>query len=165
MRHYEIVALIHPSHSDNIVDLVAKYRRLIEGSGGVIHRYENWGRRRLAYPIQNLYKANYILLNIECDPATKDELENAFRYNDSIIRNLVIRVEKAITGRSPVLKKIIKQKEEEREAEEKAARELERARQLEAERLAAKAKAAESAGDATLKVRTQQHSPPRNRGE
>ena len=131
MRHYEIVALIHPNHSDNIDDLVAKYRRMIETSGGAIHRFENWGRRRLAYPIQNLFKASYILLNIECSPATKNELENAFRYNDSIIRNLVIRVDKAITGHSPVYKKLLKQWEEEQLAAEE-----ERAQQLKAEQLA-----------------------------
>ncbi len=140
MRHYEIVALIHPNHSDNIDDLVAKYRRMIETSGGVIHRLENWGRRRLAYPIQNLYKANYILLNVECSPATKNELENAFRYNDSIIRNLVIRVEKAISGHSPVYKKLQEQWEEERIAEEEA-----RAQQLKAEQQAEQTEAAASA--------------------
>ena len=139
MRHYEIVALIHPNHSDNIDDLVAKYRRMIETSDGVIHRFENWGRRRLAYPIQNLYKANYILLNIECRPATKNELENAFRYNDSIIRNLVIRVEKAITGHSPVYKKLLEQWEEERVVEEEA-----RAQRLEAEQSAEQTEAASS---------------------
>lgn len=140
MRHYEIVALIHPNHSDNIDDLVAKYRRMIETSGGAIHRFENWGRRRLAYPIQNLFKANYILLNIECTPAVKNELENAFRYNDSIIRNLVIRVEKAITGHSPVYKKLLDEWEEERIAEEEA-----RAQQLKEEQLAEQTKAAASA--------------------
>lgn len=148
MRHYEIVALIHPNHSGNINDLVAKYRRMIETSGGVIHRFENWGRRRLAYPIQNLFKANYILLNIECNPTTKNELENAFRYNDSIIRNLVIRVDKAITGHSPVYKKLQKQWEEERIAEEE-----ERAQQLKAEQLAEQTEAA-STNDKSVAVKS-----------
>jgi small subunit ribosomal protein S6 len=139
MRHYEIVALVHPNQSDQLEEIVARYRKIVEESGGSIHRYEDWGRRKLAYPIQKLYKAGYFLMNIECEPTVKDEIENAFRYNDSIIRSLVIRKEKAVTEQSPILTKLLKQEAEDREAEERAAAELERARKEEAEAMAAEA--------------------------
>ena len=139
MRHYEIVALVHPNQSDQLEEIVARYRKIVEESGGSIHRYEDWGRRKLAYPIQKLYKAGYFLMNIECEPTVKDEIENAFRYNDSIIRSLVIRKEKAVTEQSPILTKLLKQETEDREAEERAAAELERARKEEAEAMAAEA--------------------------
>ena len=113
MRHYEIVALVHPDHSEQVDQMVARYQQLIEDDGGKIHRYENWGRRRLAYQIQKLYKANYFLLNVECTPEIKDELENQFRFNDSILRSLVIRMEKAETEDSPIMTEIIKKREEE----------------------------------------------------
>ena len=139
MRHYEIVALVHPNQSDQLEEIVARYRKIVEESGGTIHRYEDWGRRKLAYPIQNLYKAGYFLMNIECEPTVKDEIENAFRYNDSIIRSLVIRMDKAVTERSPIQVKLLKQEAEDRETEERAAAELERARREEAETMAAEA--------------------------
>jgi small subunit ribosomal protein S6 len=139
MRHYEIVALVHPNQSDQLEEIVTRYRKIVEESGGSIHRYEDWGRRKLAYPIQKLYKAGYFLMNIECEPTVKDEIENAFRYNDSIIRSLVIRKEKAVTERSPILTKLLKQEAEDREAEERATAELERARKEESEAMAAEA--------------------------
>ena len=139
MRHYEIVALVHPNQSDQLEEIVARYRKIVEESGGSIHRYEDWGRRKLAYPIQKLYKAGYFLMNIECEPTVKDEIENAFRYNDSIIRSLVIRMDKAVTEQSPILIKLRKQEAEDREAEERAAAELERARREESEAMAAEA--------------------------
>jgi small subunit ribosomal protein S6 len=139
MRHYEIVALVHPNQSDQLEEIVARYRKIVEESGGSIHRYEDWGRRKLAYPIQKLYKAGYFLMNIECEPTVKDEIENAFRYNDSIIRSLVIRKEKAVTEQSPILTKLLKQEAEDREAEERATAELERARKEESEAMAAEA--------------------------
>ncbi len=139
MRHYEIVALVHPNQSDQLEEIVARYRKIVEESGGSIHRYEDWGRRKLAYPIQKLYKAGYFLMNIECEPTVKDEIENAFRYNDSIIRSLVIRKEKAVTERSSILTKLLKQEAEDQEAEERATAELERARKEESEAMAAEA--------------------------
>ena len=139
MRHYEIVALVHPNQSDQLEEIVARYRKIVEDSGGSIHRYEDWGRRKLAYPIQKLYKAGYFLINIECEPTVKDEIENAFRYNDSIIRSLVIRKDKAVTERSPILVKLLKQEAEDRETEERAANELERARKEEVEAMVAEA--------------------------
>ncbi len=139
MRHYEIVALVHPNQSDQLEEIVARYRKIVEESGGSIHRYEDWGRRKLAYPIQKLYKAGYFLMNIECEPTVKDEIENAFRYNDSIIRSIVIRKDKAVTEQSPILIKLLKQEAEDRETEERAAAELERARKEEAEAMSAEA--------------------------
>lgn len=132
MRHYEIVALVHPDQSDQMDELSARYRKIVEDSDGTVHRYENWGRRRLAYPIQNLFKAGYILMNVECEPNIKNEIENAFRYNDHILRSLVIRKNKAVTGPSPIL--LNKQKQEEKRLEEeRAIAESARAKQQEAE--------------------------------
>ncbi len=139
MRHYEIVALVHPDQSAQIEDIVARYRKIVEDSGGQIHRYENWGRRKLAYPIRKIYKADYFLLNIECEPAVKDEIENAFRYYDSIIRSLIIRKDEAVTEQSPILKKLIKQEAEERAEKEREAAELARIREAEKEKAAAAA--------------------------
>ena len=97
MRHYEIVALVHPDQSAQIDEIVARYRKIVEDSGGIIHRQENWGRRKLAYPIKKIYKADYFLLNIECESSVKDKIENDFKYYDSIIRSLFIRKDHAIT--------------------------------------------------------------------
>ena len=120
MRHYEIVALVHPDQSNQTDKIVGRYRDTIERGGGIVHRYENWGRRRLAYPINKLYKAGYFLLNIECAPSVKDELENLFRFNDSILRTLVLRMDRAVTEDSPIMKKLLEQ-----EAEEQSRREAE----------------------------------------
>ena len=130
MRHYEIIALVHPNQGDQIHEIIDRYREIVEDSGGTVHRCENLGRRKLAYPIRKLLKAGYFLMNIECESAIKDEIENLFRYNDSIIRSLIIRMNKAVTKDSPLL---IKKKQ--LEAEEAAEAELERKR---AEEIAAK---------------------------
>jgi len=111
MRHYEIVFLVHPDQSEQVASMVSRYRSLIEGAKGIIHRFEDWGRRQLAYPINKVYKAHYVLMNIECDEPTLAELENLFRYNDAVLRNMIIRCKKAIT--EPSL--IIKPREESRE--------------------------------------------------
>jgi small subunit ribosomal protein S6 len=105
MRHYEIVFLVHPDQSEQVPGMLDRYRSSIEGNGGKIHRLEDWGRRQLAYPIQKIHKAHYILMNIECDQATLDELESGFRFNDAVIRNMVIRRDKAITEASPLVKR------------------------------------------------------------
>ena len=134
MRHYEIVALVHPDQSEQQNEIIDRYRRIVEDSGGKVHRCEDWGRRKLAYPIQKLFKAGYFLMNIECDPSVKEEIETVFRYNDSIIRSLVLRKEGPVTEQSPILKQIIKKKADEmRQAEEAAeeARKAEEARQVE----------------------------------
>jgi len=104
MRHYEIVFLVHPDQSEQVPAMIERYRGMIEASGGHIHRQEDWGRRQLAFPIQKVHKAHYVLLNIECDKATLDELLGAFRFNDAVLRNLVIARKEAVTEPSPMAK-------------------------------------------------------------
>ncbi len=91
MRHYEVVFMVHPDQSEQVPAMVNRYRGMIEADGGVIHRLEDWGRRLLAYPIQKLLKAHYVLMNIECTQRALEELESAFRFNDAVIRNMVIK--------------------------------------------------------------------------
>ena len=104
MRHYEIVFLVHPDQSDQVSSMVERYRGVVEAHNGKIHRLENWGRRQLAYPITKVHKAHYILLNVECDDATLEELENAFMFNDAILRYLITKCDRAITEPSPQMK-------------------------------------------------------------
>lgn len=104
MRHYEVVFLVHPSQSEQVPAMIDRYRSNIEKHGGTIHRLEDWGRRQLAYPINKVHKAHYVLMNIECTAEALDELENAFRFNDAVLRNLIIRMNAAITEPSPLLK-------------------------------------------------------------
>ncbi|MCC6374049.1 MAG: 30S ribosomal protein S6 [Moraxellaceae bacterium] len=104
MRHYEIVLLIHPDQSDQVSAMVERYTSAVKDSGGQVHRLEDWGRRQLAYPINKIHKAHYVLLNIECGQNIVDELGEAFRYNDAIIRNVIIRRDEAITGESLLAK-------------------------------------------------------------
>ncbi|KEA65483.1 SSU ribosomal protein S6p [Marinobacterium lacunae] len=102
MRHYEIVFLVHPNQSEQVPAMIERYKALIEGDNGTIHRLEDWGRRQLAYPINNVHKAHYVLLNVECSQSVLDELANLFRYNDAVLRNMVIRCKEAITEASPI---------------------------------------------------------------
>ncbi len=104
MRHYEVVFLVHPDQSEQVPAMVERYTTQIKEAGGQIHRLEDWGRRQLAYPINKIHKAHYVLMNIECDQATLRSLEDAFRYNDAVIRNLFIRRDEAITEESPLAK-------------------------------------------------------------
>jgi small subunit ribosomal protein S6 len=104
MRHYEVVFMVHPDQSEQVPAMVERYRSLIEGQQGTIHRLEDWGRRQLAYPINKIHKAHYVLMNIECDSATLQELESAFRFNDAVIRNLIITQKKAVTEASPLVR-------------------------------------------------------------
>ena len=104
MRHYEIVFLVHPDQSEQVPAMVERYKTLIEGNEGKIHRLEDWGRRQLAYPIDNLVKAHYVLLNIESSQAVLDELVEGFRFNDAILRHLVIRRDEADTEQSLIMK-------------------------------------------------------------
>jgi small subunit ribosomal protein S6 len=113
MRHYEVVFLVHPDQSEQVNGMVERYRTMVESGSGRIHRLEDWGRRQLAYPIQKIHKAHYILMNIECDQAVLDELESAFRFNDAVIRHMTIRRKHAITEPSPLVKS---EKEERSEA-------------------------------------------------
>ncbi len=104
MRHYEIVFLVHPDQSEQVPAMINRYRGIIESKGGKIHRLEDWGRRQLAYPINKLHKAHYILLNVECSQEALDELNNAFKFNDAVVRNLVFQQKSAITEVSPLIK-------------------------------------------------------------
>lgn len=104
MRHYEIVFMVHPDQSEQVPAMVDRYRSMIEGNGGAIHRLEDWGRRQLAYPINKIHKAHYVLMNIECNANTLEELGSAFRFNDAVIRNLIIKRDQADTDPSPLIK-------------------------------------------------------------
>lgn len=104
MRHYEVVFLVHPSQSEQVPAMLERYRANLERHGGIIHRLEDWGRRQLAYPINKVHKAHYVLMNIECNQEALNELESAFRFNDAVLRNLIIARDKAITEPSPLLK-------------------------------------------------------------
>lgn len=104
MRHYEIVFLVHPDQSEQVGGMVERYTKLIEEDGGQVHRQEDWGRRQLAYAIDDIHKAHYILLNVECSSSALAELEDSFRYNDAVLRNLIIRRDEAVTEQSEMLK-------------------------------------------------------------
>ena len=106
MRHYEIVILIHPDQSGQVTGMVDRYRTLIEAGSGSVHRYEDWGRRQLEYPIKKIHKAHYVLMNIECSDEVLAELESGFRFNDAVLRNLILRKDEAVTGPSPMMKDI-----------------------------------------------------------
>jgi small subunit ribosomal protein S6 len=105
MRHYEIVFLVHPDQSEQVPAMVHRYRTMIESRGGQVHRLEDWGRRQLAFPIEKIHKAHYVLMNIECDATTLAELSSAFRFNDAVIRNLVMKRDDAVTDPSPLAKR------------------------------------------------------------
>ena len=123
MRHYEVVLLVHPDQSNQVADMVTKYRSIVEENGGTNHRLEDWGRRQLAYPINKIHKAHYVLSNIECNESTLAQLEALFKYNDAIIRSLIIRRDAAITEDSPLKK----------EAEEKRKRKDSRRNEIRSE--------------------------------
>ena len=104
MRHYEIVFIVHPDQSEQVPAMIERYRALITANKGSIHRLEDWGRRQLAYPIQKIHKAHYVLMNIECDQTTLDELEHGFKFNDAVIRHLTMGTKVAATAPSPMMK-------------------------------------------------------------
>jgi small subunit ribosomal protein S6 len=104
MRHYEVVFLVHPDQSEQVPAMIERYKALIEGDNGKIHRLEDWGRRQLAYPIQHLAKAHYVLLNIECNAAVLAELQTGFRFNDAVLRHLIVTREGPVTEMSPIMK-------------------------------------------------------------
>ena len=104
MRHYEIVFIVHPDQSEQVPAMVERYKTLITGQNGVIHRLEDWGRRQMAYPINKVHKAHYVLMNIECNGETLAELEHAFKFNDAVLRHLTMKQKRAITEPSPRMK-------------------------------------------------------------
>jgi small subunit ribosomal protein S6 len=104
MKHYEVVFMVHPDQSEQVPAMIERYSNMVTQRKGTIHRLEDWGRRQLAYPIDKILKAHYVLMNIECDKETIDELTNAFRFNDAVIRNLVLSVKNPVKEASPLLK-------------------------------------------------------------
>ena len=104
MRHYEIVLIVHPDQSEQVPAMVERYRNTVTGRGGQVHRLEDWGRRQLAYPIQKLHKAHYALMNIECDQETLSDLEHGFRFNDAVLRHLIMQKQEAETVPSVMMK-------------------------------------------------------------
>lgn len=138
MRHYEVVFMVHPDQSEQVSGMVERYSQVVTESGGTIHRLEDWGRRQLAYPINKIHKAHYVLMNIECGGEALEELTTLFRYNDAVLRNLVIKEKKAITEESLISKG-------EREGKERRARAEQKRKQEEAAAAAAAAAPAEEA--------------------
>ena len=104
MRHYEVVFIVHPDQSEQVPAMIERYRALVTTDGGAIHRLEDWGRRQLAYPIQKIHKAHYVLMNIECTLASLAELEHAFKFNDAVLRHLTISTKTAVSAPSPMMK-------------------------------------------------------------
>ena len=104
MRHYEVVFIVHPDQSEQVPGMVERYSTLITSKGGVIHRKEDWGRRQLTFPIQKMHKAHYLLMNIEVDQATLDELEHAFKFNDAVLRHLTVKMTEAVTAPSAMMR-------------------------------------------------------------
>ena len=158
MRHYEIVFMVHPDQSDQVPGMVERYRGLVERGGGTVHRTEDWGRRQLAYPVAKIHKAHYILMNIEATRVTLAELESAFRFNDAVLRNLIVGRREAETGNSKIYEAELREQEKDRERERKReeearARVARRQRESEvadaAEPTAAPAAAAEEAAETT----------------
>ena len=121
MRHYEICFIVHPDQSEQVPAMIERYKSLIGSQGGQVHRVEDWGRRQLAYPIDKLVKAHYVLMNIECGKATLDEIENGFRYNDAVLRHLTVGMKKAETSASPMMKVVEREEAKKASAEPAAA--------------------------------------------
>nr|WP_136251024.1 30S ribosomal protein S6 [Ningiella ruwaisensis] len=116
MRHYEIVFMVHPDQSEQVPSMIEKYKGILTQDGGQIHRLEDWGRRQLAYPIEKLHKAHYVLINAEATSEAVEELETAFRYNDIVLRNLIMRTKSAVTEQSPMAKEERREERKERPA-------------------------------------------------
>lgn len=144
MRHYEVVFLVHPDQSEQVPGMIERYTQLMADNGGKVHRTEDWGRRQLAYPINKIHKAHYVLMNIECGGETLEELSTLFRFNDAVLRNLVIKCKDTITEESLILKG--ERENKERKARSEAKRKLEEEAAAEA---ATKAATEASTGDTT----------------
>ena len=147
MRHYEIVFLVHPDQSSQVQAMIDRYKVTIEEAAGKIHRLEDWGRRHLAYPIKKIHKAHYVLMNVECDQATLDELESGFRFNDAILRSMTLLKKEAVTEASLIAAENAEEQkvEEQKAADAKAKAEEAKAEEAKAEE--AKAKASEEKTD------------------
>jgi len=119
MRHYEIVFLVHPDQSEQVPAMIERYKGIIESKGGKIHRLEDWGRRQLAYSINKIHKAHYVLMNVECGNEEMAELESGFRFNDAVLRNMVIKCKEAITEQSPLMKEEENKKSDSRSSDKR----------------------------------------------
>ena len=104
MRHYEICFIVHPDQSEQVPAMIERYKGVIAQRNGIVHRLEDWGRRQLTYPIQKVHKAHYVLMNIECDQETVNELEHSFKFSDAVLRHLIVKMTKAVTAPSPMMK-------------------------------------------------------------
>lgn len=124
MRHYEVVFLVHPDQSDQVPGMIERYKALIERGAGKVHRLEDWGRRQLTFPIHKIHKAHYVLMNIEVNGATLDELTSAFRFNDAVLRNLIIKRSGPVTEQSKIYAEELREQEKERERDRKREEEL-----------------------------------------
>ncbi len=145
MRHYEIIFLVHPDQSEQVPGMVERYTQAIEKNGGKIHRLEDWGRRHLAYPINKIHKAHYTLMNVEADQEAIEELTTNFRYNDAVLRNLVIKMDEVVTAESPIMKA-------EKESRERRASRPERPERREETAPAADPAPAEATADTTVEA-------------
>ncbi|MXW54113.1 MAG: 30S ribosomal protein S6 [Gammaproteobacteria bacterium] len=125
MRHYEIVFIVHPDQSEQVPGMIDRYRAMIEREGGSIHRCEDWGRRQLAYPIAKIHKGHYVLMNIEAPPSVLEELESAFRFNDAVLRNMILKRKFAETETSKIYEEELREQEREREKERRREEEME----------------------------------------
>ena len=146
MRHYEVVFLVHPDQSDQVPGMIERYQSLIEKGSGKVHRLEDWGRRQLAFPISKIHKAHYIMMNIEVEGDVLAELESAFRFNDAVIRSLIIKRKTAETGNSKIYEEELKEQEKEKERERRREEEY-AARAAANEKKQAEAKAAEETAE------------------
>ena len=133
MRHYEIVFLVHPDQSDQVPGMIERYHSMIEKGKGTVHRSEDWGRRQLAYPIDKIHKAHYVLFNVEVGQETLDELESAFRFNDAVIRTLTIKRKEAILGNSKLYEEELREQERDRERDQRNSTRAEKPAKQEAE--------------------------------
>tara|TARA_B100001146_G_scaffold100125_1_gene88703 strand:+ start:935 stop:1510 length:576 start_codon:yes stop_codon:yes gene_type:complete len=127
MRHYEVVFLVHPDQSEQVPGMVERYTAMIEGNGSIIHRSEDWGRRQLAYPIKDIHKAHYVLFNIEADQKTLDEMESAFRFNDAVLRHIIMLKKEPETGISKLYAEELREQEKDRERDRQREEEQTRA--------------------------------------
>ena len=147
MRHYEIVFMVHPDQSEQVPSMIERYTAVIQKDGGQVHRLEDWGRRQLAYPINKIHKAHYVLMNVEASNDALDELTTTFRYNDAVIRNLVIRRDDAVTGESFIMKAEKENRERKSRYEERQAADAARAQSSDSEEKAEDAAPAEEAAE------------------
>lgn len=125
MRHYEIVFLVHPDQSEQVPGMIERYSTAVTSTGGTVHRLEDWGRRQMAYSINKIHKAHYVLMNVECNEEALEELTTNFKYNDAVLRNMVLRTDEAVTEESPIMKAEKENRERKNRADRRAAADAE----------------------------------------